>query len=107
MPNDSMERARLNVERATEQHRALDEGRSGGSAKHAAVMRTMALQGRTGFRRFLFENGLVLALFTIFLFAFGGQMITGHRLYNERLRDRARPAIGLVAYLRTGSFVEA
>ena len=107
MPNDSMERARLTVERARELRRADVERRVGGSATHAAVMRTMALQGRTGFRRFLFENGLVLAVFSLFLLAFGGQVVTGQRLYNARQRDRVQPAVGLVGYLRTGTFVEA
>jgi hypothetical protein len=107
MPTDSMERARLRVERAKAEQRADEDRRIGGSAKDAAVMRTLALEHQTGFRRFLFENGLLIAVFALFLFAFGGQMITGQRLYNERQRDHAQPAVGLVDYLRTGSFVEA
>jgi hypothetical protein len=107
MQNDSMERARLRVERATEQQRADEKQRTEGSARRAAVMRTMALQGHTGFRRFLFENGLVLAAFVLFLFSFAGQVLTGQRVYNEGQRQHGQPAIGLVDYLHTGAFVEA
>jgi len=107
MSDESMERARLRVERATEQQRADEEERTAGSAKRAAVMRTMALQGHTGFRRFLYENGLVLATFLLFLFSFGGQVVAGHRVYNEEQREHSQPTVELADYLRTGDFVEA
>ena len=107
MANDSLERARVRVERAAEQQRADEDERTGGSARRAAVMRTMALQGHSGLRRFLFENGLVLAALVLFVVSFCGQVVAGHRVYNEEQREHAQPTIGLAAYLRTGDFVEA
>ena len=107
MPTDEMERARVRVERAAEQQRADEAQRTEGSAKRAAVMRTMALQGHNGFRRFLFENGLVLSAFALFLFSFAGQIMTGHAVYNEEQRQHMQAAVGLADYLRTGAFVEA
>jgi hypothetical protein len=107
MPTGDMERARIRVERATEQQRADEAQRTEGSARRAAVMRTMALQGQTGVRRFLFENGLVLAAFALFVFSFGGQIMTGEAVYNEQQRQHMQPTVGLGDYLRTGAFVEA
>jgi hypothetical protein len=107
MSIDDMERARTRVERAAEQQRTDEDQRTEGSAKRAAVMRTMALQGHSGFRRFLFENGLVLAALTLFAFSFVGQVMSGHAVYNEDQREHSQPTIGLADYLRTGDFVEA
>ena len=81
MANDSLERARVRVERKARQQRADEEQRTESSAKRAAVMRTMALQGHTGFRRFLFENGLVIAALALFAVSFaarcGAAALTG------------------------------
>jgi glycerol uptake facilitator-like aquaporin len=107
MPTEDMERARVRVERAAEQQRADEAQRTEGSAKRAAVMRTMKLQRHTGLRRFLFENGLVLAAFALFVVSFGGQIMTGHSVYNEEQRQHLQPSVGLGDYLRTGAFVEA
>ena len=107
MTNESMERARIRVGRKTQQQRTDEQQRTEGSATRAAVQRTMALQGHTGFRRFLFENGLVLAALLLFLFSFTGQILTGHAVYNDEQEEHASPTITLVEYLRTGDFVEA
>ena len=107
MVNDSLERARVRVERKAEQQRADEEQRTASSAKRAAVQRTLALQGHTGLRRFLFENGLVLAAFALFLVSFTGQVLTGHAVYNQQQQEHSSAVIGLAEYLRTGHFVEA
>ena len=107
MANDGMERARVRVERRTRQQRIDEEQRTEGFATRAAVQRTMALQGHRGFRRFLFENGLVLATTALFVFSFAGQVLTGHAVYNEEQRAHASPTISVGAYLRTGDFLEA
>jgi hypothetical protein len=107
MVDDSMERARVRVERKAQQQHSDEQRRTDGSAKRAAVQRTMALQGHTGFRRFLFENGLVLAATALFLFSFVGQILTGLAVYNQEQQEHASATIGLLAYLRTGQFIEA
>ena len=107
MVNDNMERARVRVERKLEQQRIDEQQRTEGSAKRAAVQRTMALQGHSGFRRFLFENGLGLAATALFLLSFLGQVLTGHAVYNQEQQEHASAAIGLLEYLRTGQFIEA
>ena len=48
MSTEDMERARITVERATEQQRTDEAQRTEGSARRAAVMRTMALQRHAG-----------------------------------------------------------
>ena len=107
MANDSLERARVRVERKTRQQRSDEEQRTEGSAKRAAVQRTMALQGHSGFRRFLFENGLVLAAAGLFLLSFVGQILAGHAVYNQEQQAHASAMIGLGEYLRSGHFLEA
>ena len=107
MTSDAMERARITVDRAAEKQRADEERRTQGWAKRAAVKRTMALQRHTGIRRFLFENGLVLAATLLFVLSFGGQIVAGHAVYNEEQREHGQQEVGLGQYLRTGAFVEA
>ena len=102
-----MERARVRVERKARQQRTDEEQRTEADAKRAAVKRTMALQGHTGFRRFLFENGLVLAALALFLVSFAGQILTGHAVYNQEQQEHASAVIGLGEYLRSGHFFEA
>src|SRR5688500_19468976 len=104
MANDSLERARIRVDRKARQQRLDEEQRTEGSAKRAAVKRTMALQGHTGFRRFLFENGLVLAAVALFLFSFAGQILTGHPVYNQEQQAHASAMLSLAEYLRSGHF---
>lgn len=58
-------------------------------------------------RRFLHENGLSLALFALFLFSFGGQILTGQREYNHDRQDHHQPTAGLGKYLTSGHFIEA
>ena len=107
MANDGLERARVRVERKAREQRADEEQRTEASAKRAAVKRTMALQGHTGFRRFLFENGLVIASLALFLVSFAGQILTGHSVYNQEQQEHASAVIGLGEYLRSGHFFEA
>src|SRR5687767_6626742 len=107
MTNDSLERARVRVERKARQQRTDEQERTESSARRAAVKRTMALQGHTGFRRFLFENGLALAAFALFLVSFVGQILTGHAVYNQEQLEHASAVIGLGEYLRSGHFLEA
>jgi hypothetical protein len=107
MTNDSLERARVRVERKAQQQRDDEEQRTEASAKRAAVKRTLALQGRTGFRRFLFENGLVIAALALFVVSFAGQILTGHAVYNQDQQEHSSAVIGLAEYLRSGHFIEA
>lgn len=107
MTSDAMERARITVDRAAEKQRMDEEQRTQGWAKRTAVMRTMALQRHTGIRRFLFENGLVLAATLLFVLSFGGQITAGHAVHNEEQREHGQPAVGLGEYLRSGAFIEA
>jgi len=66
-----------------------------------------AQAGRWTTRRILLENGLSLVVFTLFLLAWGGQTLTGYRVYLQDQRDHHQPEIGLKDYLTTGHFLEA
>ena len=58
-------------------------------------------------RRILYENGLSLAFLGLFILAFLGQSLTGHRQYNEERRQHGQPSLLYGQYLRTGHFWEA
>jgi hypothetical protein len=62
---------------------------------------------RRGVRRFLFENGLSIALFALFLGSFVGQIGTGLRVHNDELVAHGQGALSLGAYLSSGHFIEA
>ena len=56
---------------------------------------------------FLRNNGLTLAMVTLFAASCTGQVLTGHAVHNEELvKDGAAP-LALAAYLGSGHFIEA
>jgi hypothetical protein len=58
-------------------------------------------------RRILRENGLSIVLFSCFLDFLIGQAITGHRQYNEDLKEHGQPSIIFTEYIRSDHFLEA
>jgi hypothetical protein len=57
---------------------------------------------------FLHRNGLLVVALVLFLLTFGfGQVLTGHRVYNEDQSDHGEAEISLPEYLTTGHFLEA
>jgi hypothetical protein len=100
--------ARAEVDRARERAERDERQRAGSpSAVNAAAQRADTLRRRGRLGRFLFENGLSIAAFAFFAVSFAGQIAAGHRVYNDDQRAHGQPGVGLVAYLRTGNFIEA
>lgn len=58
-------------------------------------------------RKWLRNNGLSIAMFSLFAISLVGQVIAGHRVHNDDQRDHGQPAVQLSEYLRSGHFVEA
>lgn len=58
-------------------------------------------------RAFFRDNGLTVALVTMFLFSVLGMIFTGHAAYNRELQEHSSPAVGLLYYLTTGDFLSA
>jgi hypothetical protein len=58
-------------------------------------------------RRILRENGLSIAMFTIFFVTLIGLAFAGWDAYNEEQRDHDEPTVGLTEYLATPDFGEA
>jgi hypothetical protein len=58
-------------------------------------------------RRILYENGLSLVLFALFVLCVVGQSVAGHGDYNEMRQAHGQSAISYGAYLHTGHFLEA
>ena len=98
---EAAEEARRQAERDERQRKQSP------SAIKAAASRTRAVRQRSGVRRFLFENGLTIATLAFFVMSFAGQIIAGHRTYNDEQRDHGQPTATLGAYLRSGAFIEA
>ena len=58
-------------------------------------------------RQFLRNNGLSVALFSLFLISLVGQALAGWRAHADELQLHALPAIGLTDYLASGHFLSA
>lgn len=58
-------------------------------------------------RNVLRDNSLSIVLFTIFLLTLLGQIIAGHRTYNQNQKEHGEPSIGIMQYVATGHFWEA
>jgi hypothetical protein len=63
-------------------------------------------KGSTG-SQVLRANGLSITLFALFLVFWVGQIVAGHRYYNEEQLEHRQEPVTLVEYLKTGAFVEA
>jgi hypothetical protein len=57
--------------------------------------------------RWLRNNGLSLAMASLFVVCWGGQALTGWRHHIEEQRQHGQPAPGLVEYVGSGDFLEA
>jgi hypothetical protein len=66
-----------------------------------------ALESKRGFSRFLFENGLALVMFALFIISFAGQIITGRATHNDEQPQHGQPTLSIGEYLTSGAFVEA
>jgi len=62
---------------------------------------------RSGFVRFLYENGLTLVLMALFLMTLVGQIVTGHREHNKDQLAHEQMPLSLGSYLASGHFWEA
>ena len=58
-------------------------------------------------RRRLRDNGLALALFSLFAIFLAAQSVTGWRTYNNDQAEHGEPTSSFGSYLTTGHFVEA
>jgi hypothetical protein len=106
MPTKELHDARKTVERSEREAEARDKERTAGSATREAVKRARRRQGRTGLRRFLFDNGLSLVAFGLFVLSLVGQILTGAAHHNEERQDHGRPPVALNEYLTSGAFWE-
>src|ERR671916_452493 len=57
--------------------------------------------------RFLRDNGLSVVMLTLFVLTLAGQIVTGHKEYNDDQSEHGRPEVTLGEYVTTGHFVEA
>ncbi|HZO57275.1 MAG TPA: DUF6766 family protein, partial [Bryobacteraceae bacterium] len=62
---------------------------------------------RSPLRTFLYENGLSLVVLTLFLFSLAGQVLAGHRVYNEARKEHGSPEVPLSQYVFSGDSLEA
>ena len=58
-------------------------------------------------RKWLRNNGLSIAMFLLFAALLVGQVIAGHRVYNDDQWQHSQPTLQMSEYLRSGHFVEA
>ena len=66
------------------------------------------MRGGSSFPRFLREHSLALVAFAVFVLIWlGGQVLTGHRTFNEEQRAHGEPTVSLPEYLTHAEFGEA
>lgn len=53
------------------------------------------------------NNSLSIAMFLLFIGSMGGQIFSGHRVFNDDREDHKLPPVGLVTYLASPHFIEA
>ena len=58
-------------------------------------------------RIILRDNGLTIALVTLFLVSVGGMIFSGHAVHNTELEEHGAATIGIMAYLVSGDFLSA
>ena len=58
-------------------------------------------------KRKLRNNGLSIVMFLLFALSFGGQIVSGHHVYNEDQKAHHQAEVNLGEYLKSGHFVEA
>lgn len=56
---------------------------------------------------FFYRNGLSIAVLVFMLLTWVGQILTGHVVYNDELRELGAPQLSLLSYLTSGHFVSA
>jgi O-antigen ligase len=57
--------------------------------------------------KFLKNNSLSVVFLLLFLFAIGGQSITGFKEYNKERQEEGAAAVGFSTYLSSGHFIES
>ena len=97
----AVKRARIEAEQ--DEH----ERRTSPSAVRAAEKRTAIARQRGRLKRFLLDNSLSLAAFFLFIVSFGGQILAGHREYNDEQQQHGQPTVSVPTYLTSGAFIEA
>ncbi|MGO4830711.1 DUF6766 family protein [Rhizobiaceae sp. 2RAB30] len=58
-------------------------------------------------RTFLRDNGLTIALMTMFLLSVLGMLWSGQMTHNAELLEHGAPAMGLLGYMKSGAFLSA
>jgi len=61
----------------------------------------------TTLRSFARNNGLSLAVFSLFLVFLAGESIAGFHAYNDDRKDHGQPAVSYAEFLTSGRFIEA
>jgi hypothetical protein len=66
-----------------------------------------AVQRKGNMGKFLKNNGLTIALLTLFLVSVVGQALTGHATDNEERLEHGQAAVAFIPYLGSGAFLSS
>ena len=84
-----------------------NRNRGTGDQKKETSAANSKAQEKGGLGHWLWENGLSLVMFGLFLLALTGQAVTGYNTYNDDRQDHNKPQISYGDYLTSGHFIEA
>jgi hypothetical protein len=99
------------VQKGSNESKRLDEAglesdREQKVGRHAPENAPGSAKQERGFRRFAYENSLLLAMATIFLLSWGGQSLNNWRAYNDDQREHGGSALGWSEYVVNADFWE-
>ena len=99
------------VQKGSNESKRLDEAglesdREQKVGRHAPETAPGSAKQERGFRRFAYENSLLLAMATIFLLSWGGQSLNNWRAYNDDQREHGESALRWSEYLLNADFWE-
>ena len=73
-----------------------------------AIIKTLKrLTSRKGLKEFVHANSLSLTLFLLFFIFLGGQILAGHRSYNQEQQLQGEPTLALLDYVFSSHSIEA
>jgi hypothetical protein len=88
------------------QDAGIESDRKQQVGRHAPDDAPRPAKRRRAWRRFWYENSLVLAMSTIFLLSWGGQSLNNWRAQNDELREHGEQTLGWSEYVRRADFWE-
>jgi hypothetical protein len=58
-------------------------------------------------KKIIYNNGLSIVFFILFILSLAGQVVTGFNEYNKELQDQGQPSVSVPGYFSSGHFLQS